>query len=337
MLAIKRPSILAKKLGVTLEELKRVAESVESYCHRLEVSDPRKPGRPRSVIDIRGPFRKIQRRLHNELFLPCLQPSPSSYGGVPGRSIKDNASAHAKSIFAFTCDIADFYPSIHSRRVYRFFSQVQDCSPDVARLLTRLCTYQYHLALGLVTSPLLADQLLKKADVRISSAAHAAGIIYTRYVDDITLSADFDLKKSGFPDVLRDILGSEGFRTNPTKDNDGRLAESRVLLTKLRVRRDGKLDVSREYYAGVCKSIEDHQSLGLGGPFEGPFLTASQLYGRAQFVCWVNPGRKKYLLSKMGSIPWEPVRTEATRRGLVPQKRRFLPVGRPQDVLAHGT
>ena len=71
-----------------------------------------------------------------------------------------NAERHLRSQFAFSCDIMEFYPSIHSSRVYRLFAKIQGCSPDVARLLTRLCTYRYHLALGLITSPLLADQFL---------------------------------------------------------------------------------------------------------------------------------------------------------------------------------
>lgn len=158
MLCIRQEKHLAKFLQMDLSDVRALADFSESYCQELLLQDPAKPGKGRVVLDVRGDLRHAQQRIYRCILLPCLNPSDFSFGGVRGRHIKMNATRHLNSQFCFSCDISDFYPSIHSSRVYQFFARGQRCSPDVARLLTRLCTQKYHLALGLITSPLLAEQ-----------------------------------------------------------------------------------------------------------------------------------------------------------------------------------
>src|SRR5690606_20655991 len=134
-------------------------------------------------------------------FLPKLSPSACSHGGVPGRGVKTNIEQHLGSVFGFTTDIANFFPSISHDRIHELFLRRFECSPDVARVFNRLCTYQHHLALGLVTSPLLADQVMQPIDARIAAACSAAGLPYTRFVDDISITGHFDMDqaRSGIP------------------------------------------------------------------------------------------------------------------------------------------
>ena len=98
---------------------------------------------------------------------PSCSVSDFSHGGVRGRHIKTNVEPHLKSTFVFTTDISNFYPTISHNRVYRLFSRDFCCSPDVAESAPRLCTYKHHLALGLITSPILADQVIAPIDARI--------------------------------------------------------------------------------------------------------------------------------------------------------------------------
>ena len=51
------------------------------------------------------------------------------------------------------------------------------------------------LALGLITSPILADQMMDCVDDRIGGACRKAGLVYTRYVDDLTISGPYDLEQ----------------------------------------------------------------------------------------------------------------------------------------------
>ena len=326
MLCIRQEKHLARYLDLDISTIRSLVESVESYCEELWVHDPAKPNKVRQVLNVQGPLRRAQQRIHNRILLSQLTPSDCSFGCVRGRHIKMNAERHLRSRFAFGCDISDFYPTIHSSRVYEFFSNEQQCSPDVARLLTGLCTYRFHLALGLITSPLLAEQFLKPIDNRIARMAQMAGLVYGRFVDDVTLSGPFDLRRSGFPDTIKRILAENGFSTNDAKDQFGRVGDPEVLFTKLRVNR-GHLDVSRKYFDDLCRILCDLRTLGYGGEFTGAYYTLGQVWGRVQFVCWVNRGRRRQLRRLFASVPWKKVRDEAKQRGLVVCKKTLERIG----------
>src|SRR5262245_53831789 len=122
-----------------------------------------------------------------------MPPSPKGFISQAGLS---NARAHVNRPFLAKLDIRDFYPSISFRWVQSFFERSHGCSPPVASLLRRLVTFQGGLPQGTCTSPALADQLMLTVDNRLSRAFTAHGVTYTRFVDDLTLSAPFSLRRA---------------------------------------------------------------------------------------------------------------------------------------------
>lgn len=316
MLQIHQVKHLAKALEIGEAKLAEVADSPERYCEELVLLDPAKPDKPRDVLSVTGILRQLQRRLYQRILLPKLIPSEFSHGGVKGRHIKSNVAPHLSSTFVFTTDVASFYPTVSHNRVYRLFADTFECAPDVARICTRLCTYQHHLALGLITSPILADQVMKVVDARIGAACEKTGLAYTRFVDDITISGVFDLspKASGLPKLVERILADHGFAANPSKNQFGRLSEG-IPITKVTVRR-GHIDVRRDYIAELERQIRDAASLSNDGEFDGPYYTEAQIRGRVQFVAWINPGRRRDLLRRFNSVNWESAKAEAKIRGL---------------------
>lgn len=319
MLRIRQIKHLAHRLGVTVRVLEKIAEAPERWCEELVLLDPAKPAKPRDVLNVRGQLRQLQSRMLRSILLPALPVSQYSHGGVRRRHIKTNLEPHLVSTFVFTTDISDFYPSISHSRVYRLFAGAFECSPDVARICTRLCTYDHHLALGLITSPILADQVMHRIDERIGRACRQAKLVYTRYVDDLTISGGYDLEKSGFAALVQRILAEHGFVVNPGKHRFGRL-EAGTAITKIRVNR-GHPDVRREYLTELERQLTDALRLAAGGDFDGPYYSEGQIWGRIQFVYWVNPGRRRTLVRQFRAIQWNKVREEAERRGLVAAKK----------------
>lgn len=321
MLHIRQTKHLLSVLETTAGELAAVLESPARYYEELLLTDPAKPDKPRVVVNVTGAMRRLQSRLYRRVLLPKLPPSVHSHGGVRGRSIKTNVEPHLRSGYVFKTDIKNFYPSIHHKRVYRLFVEQFKCSPDVARICTKICTYRHHLALGLICSPILADQILSRVDRRIGGACAKAGLVYTRFVDDVAISGPYDLEQAGFARVVAQILEKDGFHANPKKHLYGKLTHG-LSITSLRELR-GHLDVRREYVDELARQLKDAASLSLGGEFEGPYFTRSQILGRVRFVSWVNPGRKSRLLKKYRSISWKGVRTNARRRGYESVKKRL--------------
>jgi RNA-directed DNA polymerase len=324
MLNLRQVDHLAATIGFPVSELREVAKQSREFYQRLELHDPMKPGRIREVLNVKGAMRVVQDRLSNKIFSRKLKPSPYSHGGVKGRDIKSNAQAHASSVFVFTSDISAFYPTISHFRVYQLFNKRLGCTPDVAHLLTPLCTYRHHLALGLITSPILAEQVLAPLDVRLGRACAKAKLTYTRYVDDITISGSFDLEISGFSALVAEILRQSGFRINPDKNHFGRIDDG-TPITKISIK-NGHPDVRREYLVELDRQLDATEQLAKGGPFEGLYFTREQIRGRINFVKWINPGRERPLARKFNSINWKTVRKEAERRGYVVARKRLVPI-----------
>jgi RNA-directed DNA polymerase len=322
MLNIRQVKHLAASLYLPAERLIEVANNADTFCEELTLFDPAKPDKPREVLNVKGELRKAQDRLLRGVLMTKLSPSDYSHGGVRGRHILTNVAQHIDSVRVFTADITDFYPSISHNRVYRLFVEKFQCSPDVARICTKLCTYRHHLALGLITSPFLADQILVPVDRRIGAACRKPGLVYSRFVDDLAISGDFDLQGSGFERLVRKILEENGFLIHPNKIRYGRFADG-AAVTKITIR-NGHPDVRREYLEELERQLEDLKQLAGGGEFCGPYYTRNQVAGRVQFVCWVNPSRRKKMLGAFARVPWQKVEQEAELRGLVARRKCLI-------------
>jgi hypothetical protein len=222
-------------------------------------------------------------------------------------------------------DISGFFPSISCHRLNQFFLN-EACSYDVARVLTRLCTYDFHLALGLVTSPILANELFKPIDRRIGDACRKMALTYSRFVDDITISGKFDLERSGIHAVVKDIIERHGFKLAASKTGFGRLDQG-FTITGARLKKY-HLDAPKKYVEELERLIADHTSLSQDGEFVGPLLLEGELTGKSYFVCTMNPGRRRSILGKLKTIEWDKVMVNAIARKLVRRRNRIQPRGR---------
>ncbi|MEM6393431.1 MAG: reverse transcriptase family protein [Planctomycetota bacterium] len=304
MLKIQRVDHLARRLDIPKSILERVASSSDSFIRELLLTPAEPDAKTRIVVCVCGHLRLIQRRLHDRVLLGSAQPSAFSHGGVRGRHIKSNAAPHTASEHVLTMDISNFYPSIHFRRVYKFFNVNAQCSPDVSRLLTKLTTYKHHLALGLITSPTIANLILNPLDVRLAKACANAGLHYTRYVDDITVSGAYNLDptKAGIEGFLTSILVKQGFKVSGHKTKYGRLSEG-ATITNLRVRH-GRVDVSRKFLDDLQKIFADVAKVVSGHQVCDTYYSREQIRGKCQFAAWINPERQNAIFANYRRVPW---------------------------------
>lgn len=316
MIRIKQLSHLAFALKVDEDELQATLRNPSEYFKELRFVEKSKLRRVVNPID---PVRSWQKALYKRVLLPKLRPSSYSHGGVVGRSILSNAKAHIGQRFLFNTDISKFYPSIHYTKVYRLFLEDFECSPDVASLCTRLCTCKHHLALGLITSPILADQLLARVDTRLGRACEQSGLVYTRYVDDISISGPFDLRKSGFSNLVRMVLHQSGFGVNESKHRFGKVSTG-MSVTKIRIS-NGHPDVEKRYLVQLSRELEIAEGLASGSYGGGPIVLEPQLAGKVNFVCWVNPERRDKLEARFRAIDWAKVLETAEKHSRSVQSR----------------
>ncbi len=328
MLGVRSVGELAAVLKTTPRRMFDVAARKGDHVRRYELVDPAKPHKaPRPVLSTTGPYRQLQTQILRGLLGPRLRPSPYSFGGIAGRNAVQNARQHLGSSFVFTTDIRNFFPSINFWQVRDTFERRFRCPPDVALLLATLCTHDGHLAQGLMTSPILADHAVRRIDARIGGLCDGLGLVYTRFVDDVTVSGRFGLDKteSAVVRLIRQILGESGFAVALHKEQDGRLSDGEVAVTGYRQLRS-RLDVASDYIRGLERSLESHRLLGLGEPFHGLLFTRDQLAGRVAHVCNANRNRTRPLSQQLAAIDWDGVRANAEARGLLVCRKQLRPV-----------
>lgn len=258
-------------------------------------------GKRRELVEATGLLKRIQRRLL-DIVLGRLVASAESFGGIKGKSIKDNAQVHARSKYIAKLDVKAFYPSIRSVKVYDFFVE-QECSPDVARILTALTTKDYALPLGVSTSPALADQIARPLDVRINGIATRAELNYTRYVDDITLSGSFPLER--LAKTVIKVLEQSGFKVKRSKlvfygPGDG--LNERV-ITGVAIR-GGRITAPLDY----IRVLEDDLRKAIGQSRKGTadvnFLPKEHYRGKIAYIRWLDPSCGDRLFALYKRVRW---------------------------------
>lgn len=132
----------------------------------------------------------VLERFHRRLFtlLERIEKPDYLHSGVRGRSYISNAKVHVGSVPLVKLDLKKFYPSVDGARVYRFFADMLRCSPDVAALLTRICTFENHVPTGSCVSQLLAFYAAKPMFDELHTLAVDASLRDSVYVDDLTWS-----------------------------------------------------------------------------------------------------------------------------------------------------
>jgi retron-type reverse transcriptase len=176
---------------------------------------PKKDGSVRVIAQPSRELKAVQAWILRNI-LNKLSSSDNCKGFEVGCSILDNAAPHVGANFILNLDLKDFFPSIKAAKVYNIFSSI-GYSKSVAAILTNLTVVDGRLPQGAPTSPKLANLICLKLDSRIQGYAGPRGLIYTRYADDISISAQTIKKTMNARSVLEQIIASEGLQINRKK------------------------------------------------------------------------------------------------------------------------
>lgn len=145
------------------------------------------PKKVRWISEPINPLKEIQKRIRENILAQLRLPDYIC-GGVKGKSTSQNALIHQRSGVLVTIDIQDYFPSITRDQIYKIWSDIIGCSPDVSDVLMKLTTYRGHLPQGAPTSTSLANIFLSSIDEPIRAECARLGVTYSVWVDDISFS-----------------------------------------------------------------------------------------------------------------------------------------------------
>ena len=133
------------------------------------------------------------------------------------RNILTHAEQHLGCQWLYNVDVEDFFHFVTSEMVYQVFAgPIFNFKEELAELFTRLCTNQGRLPMGAPTSPVLSNFATLEMDRDLLDYAEWAGWIYTRFADDMSFSAQREMKTDQL-DRVESIVKEHGFIYNPKK------------------------------------------------------------------------------------------------------------------------
>jgi hypothetical protein len=183
---------LAHVLDTELRELLRLSADEGNFeVFELKEEECEFTGAKRKARWVQNPVPELKAVLSRITKLLARIQSPDfCHGATPGRSYRSNAQAHLGAAAVATFDLKEFFPSTTSQQVFRFFREDLQCAPDVAGLLTDLCTYRRALPTGAPSSPILAYWANRGLFDALHRRSQSLALNLSVYVDDITLSGN---------------------------------------------------------------------------------------------------------------------------------------------------
>jgi len=245
---------LAFKIGISRQVLEDVAKNKASHYKPFIKKEAKKDGstKERKIDNPDRAIRQIQKRINKIILQPYCNALPAyTTGSIKSRSTKDNAAPHVGKQAVLAIDITNCFPSIDSSMVYAVYREIFNCSPPVARLLTKLTTYGDRIPQGAPTSPSLCNIVLEPLALKLNTVATKNQLSFTQYIDDLTFSGSKD-NLLRIKSVLLSEIQKSGFEVNMRKLQMFS-ANERMAITGLVVNR--KLGVGRKYVREVQRDI----------------------------------------------------------------------------------
>ena len=232
---IRQLSSLAAALGFTLHRIEYVS-SRASYLYRLAHAEQKSDGTIRQTFDAKPLLKSIQRRIKTEILDRVTFPSYLT-GCIKGRDYKSNAELHEGAAIVIAEDIGTFFPSTTTDRIFDIWRHFFRFSEPVAQLLAALTTKDGALPQGAITSPQLANLVFWRDEPPLQARLATDGVVYSRFVDDITVSSVAPIpaeKKTELVGAIYGLMRRNGLQPKRVK-HELKTRRERMTVTKLTV------------------------------------------------------------------------------------------------------
>lgn len=156
---------------------------------------PKRSGGEREIAQPSRPIKSIQRAIVSG-YLSNLPVHEAAAAYRTGRSILDNARKHKDARFVLKLDFVNFFNSLKVSDWDAYVRRnLKELSSEDRYILRQLIFFgagsaqPRFLSVGAPSSPIVSNILMHAFDEELNSRSKRFGINYTRYADDITLSA----------------------------------------------------------------------------------------------------------------------------------------------------
>jgi len=257
---------LSLSLGMPEQLLINVAAQADSLYRKTKPI--KKPdGSIRQPFDALPPLKSIQRRIKDRILKRVEFPEYLT-GSLSGRDYRTNAAMHSGAKIVICEDVESFFPSTSHDRILDIWLNFFRFSEEVASLLTRLTTKERSLPQGAITSSYLANLAFWNQEPRFQAKLAQKNIVYSRYVDDISVSSKHTLLKDEQTHLIAQVYGMlkrYGYKAKRRK-HETFTSGRRMLTTKLMVNRKPALpSKERQNIRAAVHALEQRIASGKVG------------------------------------------------------------------------
>lgn len=290
---------LAADLGIPERKL-RYAAKKSDRLYRLVGKKEKADGTFREILEARPILKEIQKRICDRLFSRVSYPSYLT-GGLKGKSTSVNASQHVGARILISEDVSNFYPSITAAHVLTIWKSLFRFPPDIAAMLTSLTTRNGYLPQGASTSSYLANCVLGCHEEELVEQLQRKGLVYTRYIDDISVSAKRKLNNMEIGEIINSLwrlMNRHRFRLKRGPKHQIRGRGSRLEVTGLVINK--RISIAAEYASEVRARINRLEAASKSG-----LATPSQVNsaaGKARYLERFRPGKAHPLSRRMQNL-----------------------------------
>lgn len=178
---------LAIALNIELSELK-VITAKSDLLFFLTKEIIKDDGSSRFTYDARPPLKALHGKVC-EAFLKRVKYPDYLQGSIKKRDYLTDARKHVGSKVLISEDITNFFPSISKKVVHEMWIGVFGFSNIVAECLAELVTLDGFVVQGAKTSSYICNLVLWNREEKLVNRLKTRGLVYTRYVDDVTVSS----------------------------------------------------------------------------------------------------------------------------------------------------
>lgn len=261
---------MSQNLQMDVAYIRRIVSRSDLYY--CDYSIPKKGGGIRHISQASPELKTLQYWLLNKVFR-LIPVSNAAFAYKRGDSIKRHAIFHENAQYIFHSDINHFFPSIHSESLIHYLVQHKNILEeqgiwfeDTLSLISKICFRHDMLCIGTVSSPCISNIVMYDFDVELIHFAEENGFRYSRYADDIYISAMCRLPDS-LPDTLDMILTKYGFGIN-RKKTWFKSKKAHRTVTGIVLTDDGRISVGSEMRNQIKAMVYKRIVHGKGSPEE---------------------------------------------------------------------
>jgi hypothetical protein len=198
---------LGRVLNVSPRHLQALAaRAPEMYPVARDGIIVKEDGSIKVIYNPAPPIKQVQQKMIAAIF-DCVVFPAYINGGIKRRNYRDDCLLHTEAKIVINLDISTFFESISAHEVKKLWQYFFNLPPKVADLLTRLTTYRGHLPRGAPASSYLANLMFWDIEPKLEAILRKRGIIYSRYIDDVSLSSKRVLTHQEIGSAIGQVYG----------------------------------------------------------------------------------------------------------------------------------